>query len=100
MDETVKRYSTEISRSLYEAVPGSMENSGDIAIGVPQASRRVIWKVGCREISEVENIVHFHGGHEQVAIDALVRFFELVGSSHIEFVQSATVSIWKNIRDT
>ena len=41
MDETVKRYSDEISRNVYEAVPGSMENSGDIVIGVPQTSRRV-----------------------------------------------------------
>ena len=64
MDETVKRYSDEISRNVYEAVPGSMENSGDIVIGVPQTSRLVFWREGLLEICEVKRIVHFHGGHE------------------------------------
>ena len=63
MDETVKRHSAEISRIVYKDVQGSMENYGDIVIGVPQAPRRVIWGEGRPEISEVESIVHFHGGH-------------------------------------
>ena len=68
MDETVKRYSAEISRKYYEAVPETMENSGDIFIGVPQASRRVLWRKGRPEISEVEIIVHFNGGHEKLKL--------------------------------
>ena len=51
-------------------------------------------------MSGVESIVQFNGGHEQVAIDALVRCFALVGSSHIELLQSATVSLWNTLRDT
>ena len=86
MDETVKRYSTEISRNVYEYVPGSMENSGDVVIGVPQASRRILWREGRPEVYKVGSIVNFHGRHEQVAIDALVRFFARVGSSNIELV--------------
>ena len=77
-----------------------MEPSGDIFIGFTKASRRLLWLGGCPDISEVERIVHFYGGQKQVLIDALVRFFEPVGSSHIKFVQSATVSICKTLRDT
>ena len=100
MDDTIKRYSAEIRQTVYESVLGSIENSGDIFICVPQASRRVLWIEWRPEISEVEIIVKFHGGHEQIAIDALVSFFARVGSFHKEFVMSATVFIWKKPRDT
>ena len=48
----------------------------------------------------MESFVNFNSGQEQVAIDALVRYFARVGSSHIHFVQSATVSLWNTLRDT
>ena len=68
--------STEMFMKLYQEV----WNLPDIfCIGVPQASRRVLRPEGRPEISEVESILHFHGGYEQIAIYELVSYFARVG---------------------